>query len=162
MPTLYASPARVVIYENGDTSPETADPPDLSRAKYDTELDYVRTLRQSTVSIVLPELATQSGGNQDPAYFENHVLETHGLGYTPLVFGFATINGAHVPLRGSVPVQISGGTTAFCRLLSLGSSPTQIILNEYAVRNFFAIAGVAYPEIPIEVTYFITDENLDD
>lgn len=161
MPVLYASPERVVIYTNGDTTPETVFPPDLTRAKFDTELEYVRTIRESTVALVLPELSRQANGNQDPAYIQNHVLETHGLGYTPLVFGFATIAGVHVPLRGSVPIQISGASQYFSRCLSLGSSPTQVILNEYAVRNYFAVDAVAYDEVLVNVTYFITDEALD-
>lgn len=163
MPVFFANPSRVVIYSDGDTSPETASPPNLARVKFDTDLDYVRIVRENTVPLNLPALGRQASGNENPAYFQNHVLESHGLGYTPLVFGFATISGVHIPLRGSVPIQssaIGAQTGRFGRFLSLGSSATQIILNEYAVRNFFAVPGTPFPAVTVVVTYFITEEAL--
>jgi hypothetical protein len=162
VPTLYADAGRVVVYTNGDTSPETASPPDLSRVKFDTDLEYVRTIRENTVTLNLPALNRQASGSEDPAYFQNHVLETHGLGYTPLVFGYAIISGGQVPLRGSVPIQISASLANFFRCISLGASATQVLLNEYAVRNYFASASNSYAAIDVTVTYFVTDVNLDD
>lgn len=162
MPVLFASPSRVVVYTDGDTSPETAIPPDLSRVKLDTNLKYVRTISApAPVTLNLPALARQASGGENPAYFQNHIIGTHGLGYSPGLYGFATIGGAHIPLRGSVPIQISGGNQHFARIISLGSNATNIIINEYAVRNFFAVAANAYEAITVVVTYFITNVNLD-
>lgn len=160
MPVMYASPSRVVIYSDGDTSPETAIPPNLARVKFDTELEYVRTIRNNTVTLNLPALGRQSSGNENPAYFQNHVLENHGLGYTPLVFGFATIAGVHIPLRGSVPISNGFFQDSFGRFISLGSSATQVILNEYAVRNFVSTPRTIFPAVTVAVTYFITNVSL--
>lgn len=164
MPVFYASPSRVVIYTDGDKSPETAIPPNLARVKFDTELEYVRVTRQNTVTVSLPAITGQTSGNNDPAYFQNHVLETHGVGFTPLVFGFATIGAQHIPLRGSVPLAPTGTPAAvgtFGRFLSLGSSSTQVILNEYAVRRFRADGAQIFAAVSVAVTYFITNVNLD-
>lgn len=179
MPTLYASPSRVVIYTDGDTSPETASPPDLSRVKFDTDLNYVRVIREATAVVALPSVGAQTSGNTNPVRLANFVLENHGLGYTPLVFGWCTVRTTggsivsgqdFVPLRGSVPIQEARNSNNtdtsfwdanFCRFLSLGSSSTQVILNEYLVRPFFAInPPTAYPARNVTVTYYITDEAL--
>lgn len=165
MPTLFASPNRVVIYTDGNTSPETANPPNLSRVLFDTELDYVQIVRQETRTVNLPVRTTQTSGNQNPAVFANYTLENHGLSYTPLVFGYTSISGTHVPLRGSVPIQlpsVPGGENnqTFVRTISLGSDATRVILNEYAVRKFWGSSITCYPARTLNITYFITDVAL--
>jgi len=165
MPVFFASTSRCVIYTDGDTSPETAFPPNLARVKFDTALNYLRVIREFSTTITLPQRNGQTSGNQDPAVFANHTVLNHGLGYAPLTFGTAIIGGVSAPLRGSVMVQLArtySGTDnpSFARFVSLGADATRVVLNEYCVRRFDAAGRVIYPALSLPVTVFLTDEAL--
>jgi len=163
MPTLYASPTRVVIYDGSGTQPETAPLSNLSRVRFCApDLDYIRVVDTKTGTVNLPALNTQTSGNQNPVYIKNYNVVAHGLNYTPLVFGYTTIASTHVPLRGSVMVQKDILTPAgeFGRFVSLGVNATHVTLNEYAVRRFFAISATCFPALSLNITVFLTDEAM--
>lgn len=157
MATFYADTSKIAIYTGAGTAPENSPLSFLSRVKFHTDLDYVKTVAQQSANVTLPTLSYQTTGNDDPAYIDNHTLFNHGLGYTPAVFGYTTIGATLVPLRGSVMVQVTG---SWGRFISLGSTPTQVTLNEYAIREYRASPGTAFSSLALTINVFLTDEQL--
>lgn len=126
---------------------------DLSRVRCHSDFLYPSFTTTVSGSLTLPSIGA------DSARYHTYELYEHGIDGHPFVTGRILnhpSSGVHVALEGSVP--FSGDSQGFARWLTLGASPTHVILHEQTITRI----GVSMPSESFDYVLEISDLTVED
>lgn len=139
------SDGKVAIYTGSDDAPMDDPLGNMSRVLFHSDLLYPKIVMEVSGTLSLPA----RGANETNR--TQHLLFGHGLPGTPMVIGYAILDGIRVGLCGSVPVQMA--PRGWARWLSLGATGTHVVMGEM----WFSDNGQGFGGIAIPWTVYVTD-----
>lgn len=160
---------KVAIYTVEDTAiddaPFTAPLSNLSRVEFHSDLDYVRVNSVQTGTLNLPSRA------KGFPVTARHNLFAHGLGYQPMVMGYAELDSTYtLSLLGSVilygsndffTVGSNPGADGWFRSVQLGADTTYVYLHEYSLLPRSGTTRPDFPAQTLDWTVMVTSRNMD-
>lgn len=155
------------IYDPVSGDGPLTDPYDyLDLLKWHNEFEHVGIVEIRDYSVSLP-VSVQD----NPPRMHTWVLDTHDQAAEPFIYGYVTMPGGarrpfalHAVLDASIRTTATSGVPAhgFTRNVSLGIDGDDIVLHEWARREFWPGAEYNYPAMTIGVRVFITDLSITD
>lgn len=140
---------RTAIYDtsNGD-APFTDPLSNVSLLRFHSDLWSPAVDMHTPVSLTFPFRQLEDLTTYD------HVIFAHGKSGIPLIKGYVVIDGVHVPLTGSIPIQTTA--VGFGRILSVGADATNVFVTELVMAQYTSVASVTLP-----FSVYVTDVLLD-
>lgn len=159
--TFHATPSEAIIYENSDDNPRSDPFTYRSRVVFYSGFRYpARVGAQLTGTATFASVERAAGY---PIVIQAHNCGAHGRPGIPLVEGRwlgIGLNGADVPMVGSVPIYPGqGGDTNFMRWGTLGADATNVYLYSMCFQ-FPTTTGFVHPQISVGYVIDILDWTL--
>ncbi|MGE4339263.1 MAG: hypothetical protein AB7E55_25300 [Pigmentiphaga sp.] len=151
---------KVAIYDGPSDAPFTSPLSNLDKLYFHSDLDYVSGLNKQTGSLSIPGRTVALVPFRGGTWFE-HVLFAHGRTGAPFTVGrVVNHDGVHLPLVGSVPLQVQdwsdgfglGGPEGTWQMINLATDLTNVVLMEYVFNNSYT-AGTNAFIAPITISW---------
>lgn len=141
--TFHATPSEAIIYENSDDNPRSDPFTYRSRVVFYSGFRYPARVGQLTGTATFGQVAVQDGA---PFVIQAYNCGAHGLPGIPLVEGRwlnIGINGAGVPMVGSVPINLNRAVMSAVSCTSNVVTVTTTTAHSYARGNVVFVEATA-------------------
>jgi hypothetical protein len=139
------SDGKVAIFTGDDDLPLDAPLSHMSRVLFHSDLLYPKIVMEVSGTLSLPARGAAQISRAA------HTLFAHGQAGTPLVIGYAVLDGGNRPLCGSLPVQMT--SRGFGRWLALGATASNVQIAE----TWFSQDNEGFGAISVPWVAYVTD-----